>query len=419
MRAAFAQFDTDSDGGLTAREVRTALRKLGLPDATADDAIATLHKYDGDGDGKLDLPEFGKLVQELTRYQLEEAARREELLVPPEVRSPPHLPPHCARARARRHCRPASLPLRPQVRAAFEVFDTDKSGAIKARELTAALGKLGVSGGTAEALTLLKKYDADGDGALRLNEFARMVADLLEEQALRKPPPPEVRRPRPSSGALRAPPFPQDAPCSHPSSLGVVQVLHAFQLFDKDRDGRLRALEVRGALTQLGLPATAAEAEGIMRDFDKDRDGGLDPREFHKLVLRVKAFQRRPAAAAAATAVAAAGDRASLGRAPAAAAATAKAPSLLVQQHGPPSRVDHLTSVQLQGVLRARGVPPPAGASQSALAQLCRERGVHEVTQAELARLAPPGRAAARATAPPRADAYVPLSASRAAPPTR
>ena len=196
-------------------------------------------------------------------------------------------------------------------------------------------------------------------------------------------------------------------------------MLHAFQLFDKDRDGRLRALEVRGALTQLGLPATAAEAEGIMRDFDKDRDGGLDPREFHKLVLRVKAFQRRPTAAAAATAVAAAGDRASPGRAPAAAAATAKAPSLLVQQHGPPSRVDHLTSVQLQGVLRARGVPPPAGASQSALAQLCRERGVHEVTQAELARLAPPGRAAARATAPPRADAYVPLSASRAAPPTR
>ena len=35
VRAAFAQFDTDGDGALAAREVRFALRTLGLADATA------------------------------------------------------------------------------------------------------------------------------------------------------------------------------------------------------------------------------------------------------------------------------------------------------------------------------------------------------------------------------------------------
>ena len=48
MRAAFAQLDAGGDGALAAREVRVALRTLGLPDATADEATATLHKYDAD-----------------------------------------------------------------------------------------------------------------------------------------------------------------------------------------------------------------------------------------------------------------------------------------------------------------------------------------------------------------------------------
>ena len=89
---------------------------------------------------------------------------------------------------------------------------------------------------------------------------------------------------------------------------------------------------MRGALKQLGLPASSAEAEGILREFDRDGDGGLDAREFHRLVLKVQAYQRRPAPPAATTAATAA-----------ATAAAAPPP--------PPTRVEHLTSVQLCDVL--------------------------------------------------------------------
>jgi Ca2+-binding EF-hand superfamily protein len=144
------------------------------------------------------------------------------------------------------------------VRQAFALFDADRSGALSAPELAAALDRLGVQGGAAEVMEWLRKYDADGDGRLRLGEFAALVTDVLDEQALRRPPPTEV--------------------------------LRAFQLFDKDRDGRLRAAEMRGALKQLGLAATRAEAEGVLRGFERDGDGGLDVREFHRLVLKVHAL---------------------------------------------------------------------------------------------------------------------------------
>ena len=315
VRAAFERFDTDGDGGLGRREVRQALKALGLPDVTIEDAGSVLKKYDGDGDGQLDATEFAKLVDDLTRHQRDEAARRDEALVD------------------------------PQVRAAFEVVDTDRSGTISSRELTKALDKLGVAGGTSEAIGLVKKYDRDAKGTLRLSEFALMVGDLIEEQELRKPPPPEV--------------------------------LTAFAQFDRDRDGRLNKSEIRGALKQLGLPASEAEAAGVLQQQDADRVGGLDATEFHKLVLKIKAWQRRPpppppAAAAAAVAAAASGVPPPPPGGPAV----------------PGKPVHHLTSAQLQAVLRARGYPVPASATHSQLAEMCKSRGVHEVAPSELAKLA-------------------------------
>ena len=111
--------------------MRVALRTLGLPDATADEATATLHKYDADGDGRLDLGEFGLLVSELATHQAEQAARQAELLVEPKVRQ------------------------------AYELFDGDHSGGLSARELGGALDRLGVQGGAAEASARLHRYDAD------------------------------------------------------------------------------------------------------------------------------------------------------------------------------------------------------------------------------------------------------------------
>ena len=98
---AFVGADRGS-GGLKARQLREALAKLGVQ-ATQDETIATLHKFDGDGDGALDLEEFASLVAELR--QLREAEKAREAQAVKEAR------------------------ITPEVRRVFETSDTDRSGA--------------------------------------------------------------------------------------------------------------------------------------------------------------------------------------------------------------------------------------------------------------------------------------------------
>ena len=64
-------------------QVRIGLRALSLPESAVDAALASLHKYDADGDGRLELGEFGLMASHLTKEQAEQAARQAELLVNP------------------------------------------------------------------------------------------------------------------------------------------------------------------------------------------------------------------------------------------------------------------------------------------------------------------------------------------------
>jgi len=73
VRAAFGAHLKPGAAALGVRELRAALRDAGLACAS-DDAIATLHKYDADGDGKLDLAEFGLLVAECRGHEQRHAA---------------------------------------------------------------------------------------------------------------------------------------------------------------------------------------------------------------------------------------------------------------------------------------------------------------------------------------------------------
>ena len=68
-------------------------------------------------------------------------------------------------------------------------------------------------------------------------------------------------------------------------------VKDAFAMFDSDSDGYLNVAEVRSALHQLGLPASAADAAGILRGYDQDADGKFDVAKFHRLVVKARSIR--------------------------------------------------------------------------------------------------------------------------------
>ena len=66
VRAAFARFDANRSGKLDHRELRAALRQLGL-EAGEEEATALLQRHDANNNGLLDVREFGAFVRQLGR----------------------------------------------------------------------------------------------------------------------------------------------------------------------------------------------------------------------------------------------------------------------------------------------------------------------------------------------------------------
>jgi len=145
---AFEFFDTNRSGALSTRELRPALKQLGLQ-VTESEARQVMAKYDADHNGTLSLAEFGVLVTALQEFQ-------------------------------QQHQQPAIT--FEAVRRAFESFDTNRSGVLSVRELRPALKQLGMEVTASEAIRVMAKYDADGGGTLDVYEFYRLVQALVEFQ---------------------------------------------------------------------------------------------------------------------------------------------------------------------------------------------------------------------------------------------
>ncbi|KAH0681205.1 hypothetical protein KY284_022290 [Solanum tuberosum] len=75
---------------------------------------------------------------------------------------------------------------RQEIREAFELFDTDNSGTIDAKELNVAMRALGFEATEEEINRMIAEVDKDGSGAIDFDEFVHMmtakIADELGER---------------------------------------------------------------------------------------------------------------------------------------------------------------------------------------------------------------------------------------------
>lgn len=136
LKRVFQMFDRNGDGRITKKELSDSLDNLGIfiPDK---ELTVMIERIDVNGDGCVDIDEFGELYQTIMDERDEEDDMRE----------------------------------------AFNVFDQNGDGFITVEELRTVLSSLGLKQGRTveDCKKMIMKVDVDGDGMVDYKEFKQMM----------------------------------------------------------------------------------------------------------------------------------------------------------------------------------------------------------------------------------------------------
>ncbi|KDQ15605.1 hypothetical protein BOTBODRAFT_31495 [Botryobasidium botryosum FD-172 SS1] len=153
------------------------------------------------------------------------------------------------KARRRTHTRPELTEEQKQeIKEAFELFDTDKDGAVDYHELKVAMRALGFDLKKPEVLKILRDHDKQGHGLMEFDDFAK----IMSERILARDPLEEIRR--------------------------------AFQLFDDDGTGKISLRNLRRVAKELGEHLDDDELQAMIDEFDLDQDGEINEQEFFAIM---------------------------------------------------------------------------------------------------------------------------------------
>merc|ERR1712178_257589 len=131
-----------------------------------------------------------------------------------------------------------------ELREAFDLFDTDGSGAVDATELHTAMKALGFEPKKEEISKMVKEMDKDGDATVDFEEFCVMMAEKMNQKD------------------------------------GKEEMMKGFKLFDDDNTGKISFKNYQRVAKELGENLSDAELKGILAEADEDGDGEINEAEF-------------------------------------------------------------------------------------------------------------------------------------------
>ncbi|CCF54860.1 hypothetical protein NDA10_006925 [Ustilago hordei] len=138
---------------------------------------------------------------------------------------------------------------RQEIKEAFELFDTDKDGAIDYHELKVAMRALGFDLKKAEVLKLLRDHDKTNSGLLEWEDFNQ----IMSEKIASRDPMEEIRK--------------------------------AFALFDNDATGKISLRNLKRVAKELGETLDDDELQAMIDEFDLDQDGEINENEFIQIMM--------------------------------------------------------------------------------------------------------------------------------------
>ena len=141
-----------------------------------------------------------------------------------------------------------------EIREAFDLFDTDGSGTIDAKELKVAMRALGFEPKKEEVKKMISDIDKDGDGTIDFNEFLEMMTAKMSE---RDP---------------------------------MEEIIKAFRLFDDDETGKISFKNLKRVAKELGENMTDEELQEMIDEADRDGDGEVSEEEFIRIMKKTSLY---------------------------------------------------------------------------------------------------------------------------------
>jgi len=141
-----------------------------------------------------------------------------------------------------------------EIKEAFDLFDTDGSGSIDAKELKVAMRALGFEPKKEEIQKMISDVDDDGSGSIEYAEFLKMMTHKILNRD------------------------PKD------------EILKAFRLFDDDETGKISFKNLKRVAKELGERMTDEELQEMIDEADRDGDGEVNEEEFLRIMKKTNLF---------------------------------------------------------------------------------------------------------------------------------
>ena len=143
---------------------------------------------------------------------------------------------------------------RQEIKEAFDLFDTDGSGSIDAKELKVAMRALGFEPKKEEIKKMISDLDTEGNGVIDYNDFL----DLMTVKMAERDP--------------------------------MEEMMKAFRLFDEDDTGKISFKNLKRVAKELGENMSDEEIQEMIDEADRDGDGEISDEEFFRIMKKTNLF---------------------------------------------------------------------------------------------------------------------------------
>lgn len=135
-----------------------------------------------------------------------------------------------------------------EIKKAFDIFDTDKSGTVEPTEIQAAFERLNLIGKNRIIYQILAELDEDHSGQIDFNEFFKFVTSRVSEKDKKE------------------------------------DILKVFKFYDDNDNQKITWNELKKVSQYLGEEMTDEEIQAMFKKADLDDDGFVTADDFYNII---------------------------------------------------------------------------------------------------------------------------------------